>query len=83
MAEFVDIDVDFCRGFNESEMDFCGDIANKALKMPFGIDDLPLCPKHIGIFSTWTEEDTIREIVDIMTEEESIRNLREELDDDF
>lgn len=64
-------------------MDFCGEIADKALRMPFEIDHLPLCPRHLVMFQTWTEEDTIREIVDVMTDEESIKSLKEDLDDDF
>ena len=82
-SEFDDIDVDFCRAMNEETMDFCGEFANKALRMPFGIDDLPLCPRHLVLFEGWTEEDTIREIVDVMTDEDSIKSLKEDLDDGY
>lgn len=82
-SEFIDIDTDFCRAMNELTMEFCGEIANKALQMPFGLDDLPLCSQHLVLFEGWTEEDTIREIVDVMTDEESIKSLKEDLDDDY
>jgi hypothetical protein len=83
MSEFVDISVDFCRAMNDVTMDFCGEIAHKALRMPFEIIDLPLCANHLILFEGWTEEDTIREIVDAMTDEESIKSLKEDLDDGY
>jgi hypothetical protein len=82
-SEFIDISVDFCRAMNEFTMEFCGEIANKALRMPFEIDDLPLCPNHLILFENWTDEDTIREIVDVMTDEDSIKSLKEDLDDGY
>lgn len=82
-SEFADIDIDFCRAMNHVTMKFCGEMALKALRMPFEIDDLPLCPEHLLLFENWTDEDTIREIVDVMTDEESIKSLKEDLDDGY
>ena len=68
----------------ESEEEgFCGEFSNKKLLMPFDIPDIPMCDRHAEMFSDWTDSDTIRELVDMMTEEEAIDTLKEEFDDDF
>lgn len=61
---------------------FCGEPANKKMLMPFDIPDLPMCDRHANMFEGWTQEDTIRELVEMMTEEDSIDTLREDLDGD-
>jgi hypothetical protein len=68
---------------SEDDENFCGELAVKAMNMPFNIPDMPMCQYHYGMFANWTHEDTIGELVEMMTEEESMNNLKEELDDDL
>ena len=68
---------------SEDDENFCGELAVKAMNMPFSIPDMPMCERHYGMFANWTHEDTIGELVEMMTEEESMNNLKEELDDDL
>jgi hypothetical protein len=68
---------------SEDDENFCGELAVKAMNMPFNIPDMPMCERHYGMFVNWTHEDTIGELVEMMTEEESMNNLKEELDDDL
>ena len=73
----------FCMASDDEENGFCGEDSNKKLLMPFDIPDLPMCDRHAEMFADWTEADTIRELVEMMTEEESIDSLKEDLDGDF
>lgn len=68
---------------SEDDESFCGQLAMKAMNMPFNIPAMPMCEHHYGVFRSWTHEDTIGELVEMMTEEESMNNLKEELDDDL
>lgn len=82
--DIVPCEQSFCLAtslFQDNE--FCKMEANKKLLMPFDLPPLPLCDFHAEIFDDWTQEDTIREFVEVMTEEQSIRNLMEDFDDDF
>jgi hypothetical protein len=79
---FSDCEPCFCMVSEDNE-DFCGELAVKAMRMPFEIPNMPMCEYHCGMFENWTHEDTIGELVEMMTEEESMNNLKEELDDDL
>jgi len=79
---FEDCEPCFCM-VSEDDENFCGELAVKVMNMPFSIPDMPMCERHYGMFANWTHEDTIGELVEMMTEEESMNNLKEELDDDL
>lgn len=78
----VDCDPGLCMASEDNET-FCDEYSNKMLVMPLGLPDLPLCDFHADMFRDWTDDDTIRELVEIMTEEEGIDYLKEIMDDDF
>jgi hypothetical protein len=48
------------------------------MSMPFDVPSMPLCIIHAYEFRDWTVEDTIREFVEVMTEEEFLRTLEDE-----
>ena len=64
---------------NEPE---CGIETVRGLKMPFDMPPMPLCMKHAYEFRGWTFNDTIREFVNAMTEEEMFNNFLENLGED-
>lgn len=62
---------------------FCCEVSNKVLMMPLGIPNLPMCDEHAEMFEGWTNDDTIRELVELMTDEDGMEYLKEIIDDDF
>jgi len=68
---------------SDDDGNYCNNFSNKVLLMPLDIPDLPMCDEHTIMFKDWTYDDTIRELVDIMTNEEGMEYLREIIDDDF
>jgi len=61
----------------------CGEITDRALNMPFDIAVMPLCTNHAFEYRDWTFDDTIREFVKVMTEEDTMKKLKENIDDDI
>jgi len=68
---------------SEDNENFCGEPSNKKPMMPLGLPDLPLCHFHAEMFASWTDDDTIRELVELMTDEDGMDYLKEITDDDF
>lgn len=60
----------------------CGVETVRGLNMPFVMPPMPLCMKHAYEFRDWTFDDTIREFVGAMTEEEMFSNFLENFGDD-
>jgi hypothetical protein len=81
-SKIVDSDISFCMASDNDE-DFCGEFARKKLLMPFDLPEMYLCDRHADMFSDWTDDDTIRELVDLMTDEEGIELFKEGFDDDI
>lgn len=79
---FVKIDPTFCSYQEKEEDDECGIETSRGLAMPFNIPPMPLCPIHAYEFRDWTYEDTIKEFIEIMTEEDAFDFFREGLEDD-
>jgi len=82
VSKVVDSDISFCMA-SDNEEDFCGEIARKKLLMPFDLPEMYLCDRHADMFAEWTDDDTIRELVDLMTDEEGIELFKEGFDDDI
>ena len=64
------------------EADICGLPTIYGMVMPFDVPSMPLCIIHAYEFRDWTVEDTIREFVEVMTEEEFLKVLEDDIDDD-
>lgn len=79
---FILVEQTICFYQEEDDEDICREPAFIGMIMPFDIPAMPLCFFHAYTFRDWTMEDTLREFVNVMTEEESLQMLREELDDD-
>lgn len=78
---FVAIEETYCAYQDSEEGEECGISTTRGLTMPFDIPSMPLCPIHAYEFRDWTMEDTIKEFVEIMTEEDVFPFFKEGLDD--
>jgi hypothetical protein len=80
VSRITECEVGFCMA-SEDGQSFCQEFSNKKLLMPLDLPDLPLCDYHAEMFASWTDDDTIRELVEIMTDEDGMDYLKEITDD--
>ncbi len=79
---FKTIEETICVYQESDEDDICGEATSRGMMMPFDIPAMPLCFIHAYKFRDWTRNDTLREFIEVMTEEESIRELEDMINDD-
>jgi len=77
-VRFISIEESPCLYQDWEGSDICGLPTVYGMSMPFDVPSMPLCIIHAYEFRDWTVEDTIREFVEVMTEEEFLRTLEDE-----
>jgi len=78
---FLVIEETSCVYQSHEDDDECGILTRRGLSMPFNLPPMALCPIHAYEFRDWTVEDTIKEFIEVMTDEDAFDFFREGLDD--
>jgi len=82
VQRFIAIKETTCVYQEYEDGDECGNITVRALNMPFEVPPMPLCYVHAYEFRDWTNDDTVREFVAIMTEDDVLKDFLEKFNDD-
>lgn len=65
---FVETNLAPCMYNEEGVPYFCGKNTEWGLKLPFEHDAIPFCLEHLAYFIDWTHEDSIREFIEVATD---------------
>lgn len=79
---FIRIEKSRCYFEDEHNGRRCENMASYGLIMPFDFPAMPLCRVHAYDFQDWTINDTLREMIDILAEDDYFDTFLKEQDND-